>query len=51
MKNNKGFVGIGIIIALIAVFVIGGVVYYAGTKNNSVSQNISENIVGDDKDA
>lgn len=39
-KNQKGFMGIGIILAVIAVLAVGGIAYYVGTKNNSVSQNI-----------
>mgnify|MGYP003393591755 CR=1 FL=1 len=43
MKNNKkGFVGIGIIIAIIAVLVVGGVAYYAGIKNNPGLENTIE---------
>lgn len=37
MKNNKkGFVGIGIILAIIAVLVIGGGAYYFGKKSNTL---------------
>ncbi|MFA6353918.1 MAG: hypothetical protein WCW93_03220 [Candidatus Paceibacterota bacterium] len=44
MENNqKGFVGMGIIIAIIAVLAIGGVAYYVGTKNNPALQNVPEN--------
>jgi len=43
MKNDKGFVGLGLILAIIAVLVIGGGAYYLGTKNNSVPQNIEVN--------
>lgn len=32
MKNNKGFVGVGLILAVIAVLVFGGGAYYLGTK-------------------
>lgn len=40
MKNNKGFVGIGIIIAIIAALIVGGgVVYYATNKSNQPSVN------------
>ena len=36
MKNNKGFIGIGLVLAIIAVLVVGGGAYYLGIKNNSV---------------
>jgi hypothetical protein len=39
MKNNKGFTGIGIILAIIAVLVVGGGAYYLGTKNSFIPQN------------
>jgi hypothetical protein len=35
MKNNKGFIGLGLILAIIAVLVVGGGAYYLGTKNAS----------------
>lgn len=44
MKNNKGFIGLGLILAIIAVLVIGGGAYYLGTKNSSVPKNIEENL-------
>ena len=43
MKNNKGFLGLGIILAIIVVLVIGGGAYYLGTKNVSVPKNTEEN--------
>lgn len=39
MKNNKGFIGMGVILAIIAVLVVGCGAYYFGTKNNSVLKN------------
>ncbi len=39
MKNNKGFIGLGLILAIIAVLAVGGGAYYLGTKNISVSKN------------
>lgn len=42
MKNNKGFIGIGLIIAIVVgVLVIGGGAYYIGTKNDSVPENVN----------
>jgi hypothetical protein len=41
--NNKGFMGIGILIAIVAILAVGGVAYYAGTKNNSAPKNTQEN--------
>ncbi len=32
MKNNKGFIGIGLVLAIIAVLVVGGGAYYLGIK-------------------
>lgn len=43
MKNNKGFAPIAIVLIIIAVLVVGGIVYYVGTKNNSIPQNTQEN--------
>ncbi|OIO29277.1 hypothetical protein COX93_01600 [Candidatus Nomurabacteria bacterium CG_4_10_14_0_2_um_filter_30_12] len=40
MKNNKGFIGIGIILAIIIILIIGGIAYYLGIKNSLISQNI-----------
>ncbi|MFH1201174.1 MAG: GerMN domain-containing protein [bacterium] len=48
MKNNKGFAPVLILVAVLAVLAVGGIAYYAGTKNNSVPQNIPENNVGGD---
>ncbi|PJC49302.1 hypothetical protein CO033_02340 [Candidatus Nomurabacteria bacterium CG_4_9_14_0_2_um_filter_32_10] len=39
MKNNKGFIGLGIILVIIVVLAVGGGAYYLGTKNNSTTQN------------
>ncbi|MFH1365803.1 MAG: GerMN domain-containing protein [Patescibacteria group bacterium] len=50
MKNNNGVASVILIIIIVAVLAVGGVVYYAGTKNDSVPQDISENLVGNDKD-
>jgi len=36
MKNNQGFIGIGLILAIIAVLVVVGGAYYLETKNDSV---------------
>jgi len=44
MKNNKGFIGMGLILAIIAVLVVGGGAYYLRTKNSSVSKDIKENL-------
>jgi hypothetical protein len=43
MKNDKGFIGLGLILAIITVLAIGGVAYYVGTKKVSAPQNIEEN--------
>jgi hypothetical protein len=44
MKYNKGFMGIGIIIAIVAVLVIGGGAVYFATKTPApASQNTGEN--------
>lgn len=42
MNKNKGFLGIGLIIAIIVVLSVGGIAYYVGIKNNSVPKNIEE---------
>ncbi|MFZ2072192.1 MAG: hypothetical protein WAV10_00720, partial [Minisyncoccia bacterium] len=48
MKKNKaclrrqGFVGLGILIAIIAVLAIGGVAYYTGKKSNTLPK-VEEN--------
>lgn len=44
MKKDKGFIGIGLILAIIAVLVAGGGAYYLGTKNSSESKNVEGNI-------
>ena len=44
MKNNKGFVGLGLVLAIIALLAIGGGVYYVGTKNNSVPKSVENNL-------
>ncbi|OIO29275.1 hypothetical protein COX93_01610 [Candidatus Nomurabacteria bacterium CG_4_10_14_0_2_um_filter_30_12] len=44
MKNNKGFIGLGFILVIIAVLVVGGGAYYLGTKNSDVSKNTEENL-------
>lgn len=36
MKNNKGFAGIGIILAIIAVLAVGGVAYFMGKSSNNI---------------
>ena len=41
MKNNKGFIGLGLILAIIAVLVVGGGAYYLGTKKVSAPQNVA----------
>jgi hypothetical protein len=38
MQNNNGFVSVGIIVAIIAVLVIGGVAYYVGKKSKNISE-------------
>jgi hypothetical protein len=44
MKNNKGFIGIGLIIAIIiGALAIGGVAYYAGKSSSTPSQNTQGN--------
>jgi len=46
MKNNKGFIGMGLILAIIAVLAIGGGAYYLGTKNGAEPKNVEkENVV------
>ncbi len=36
MKKNKGFIGLGVIVAIIlGIIVVGGGAYYLGSKNNS----------------
>ena len=41
MKNNKGFIGIGMIIAIIAALIVGGgAVYYATKTSTPVLQNV-----------
>ena len=44
MNKNKGFIGLGLILVIIAVLVVGGGAYYLGTKNESVSKNAEENL-------
>jgi hypothetical protein len=34
MKHQKGFAGIGIIVAIVAILAVGGVAYYVGTQKN-----------------
>lgn len=43
MKNNKGFIGIGIILAIIAVLAVGGGAYYLGTKKVSAPEKVEDN--------
>lgn len=43
MKYNKGFIGIGIIIAIVASLVVGGGAVYFATKTPTSSKNIGEN--------
>ncbi|MFA4975245.1 MAG: hypothetical protein WC839_03115 [Candidatus Paceibacterota bacterium] len=43
MNKNKGFIGMGLILAIIAVLIIGGGAYYLGTKNESISKDIVTN--------
>ncbi|HUC88640.1 MAG TPA: Ser-Thr-rich GPI-anchored membrane family protein [Candidatus Paceibacterota bacterium] len=43
MNKNKGFMGIGILIAIVAILAVGGVAYYVGTKNSSTPKNTQEN--------
>ncbi len=51
MKNkNKGFTAIGVILVILAVLIAGGMAYYVGVKDNSVPQNTSNDIVGNDRD-
>lgn len=40
MNKSKGFVGLGLILAIIAVLIIGGGAYYLGTKNDYEPKNI-----------
>ena len=42
MKNNNGFTGIGIVIAIVAVLVVGGVAYYAGKSSAPAPQDTFE---------
>lgn len=43
MKYNKGFIGIGIIIAIVATLVVGGGAVYFATKTPTSPKNIGEN--------
>lgn len=43
MKYNKGFIGTGMIVAIIAILAIGGGVVYYSTKSPTPSSNIEEN--------
>ena len=43
MKYNKGFVGIGMIIAIIAVLVVGGGAFYYATQTQTPASNTEEN--------
>ncbi len=43
MKYNKGFIGIGMIVAIIAILAVGGGVVYYATKSPAPSSNIKEN--------
>jgi len=43
MKHNKGFALVGIIIAIIAVLVVGGVAYYTGKNSKTEPVNVEEN--------
>ncbi len=43
MKNNKGFIGMGLILAIIAVLIIGGCAYYVGKNSNTTSKNTNVN--------
>lgn len=43
MKYNKGFIGIGVIIAIIAALAVGGGVVYYATKTPAPSSNTEEN--------
>ena len=51
MKNNKGFVGLGLVLAIIALLAIGGGVYYVGTKNNSVPKSVENNLPVENQDS
>jgi hypothetical protein len=42
--TSKGFAVIGILIATVIVLIVGGIAYYAGTKNSSITKNIEEKI-------
>ncbi|MCR4334442.1 MAG: hypothetical protein NUV47_01795 [Patescibacteria group bacterium] len=43
MKYNKGFIGIGVIVAIIAALAVGGGVVYYATKTPAPSSNTEEN--------
>lgn len=46
MKNNKGFIGIGILIAIIAALFVGGGAIYIATKNSTPTlQKIGNNVL------
>ncbi|HAS80823.1 MAG: hypothetical protein UR25_C0004G0082 [Candidatus Nomurabacteria bacterium GW2011_GWE1_32_28] len=40
MKNNKGFVGVSLILSMIAVLAVGSGIYYWWMKNSLISQNL-----------
>lgn len=43
MKNNKGFIGVGVIIAIIVALAVGGGIVYYATKTPTPSSNTEEN--------
>ena len=45
MKNKQGFIGISLVIVIIAILAIAGGAYYFETKHNSVPSNVVENNV------
>lgn len=46
MKYKKGFASLIVLLIALGVLVVGGVVYFAGTKNNSTSKNENTGICG-----
>jgi len=43
MKYNKGFIGVGMIVAIIAILAVGGGAVYYATKTPALSSNTEEN--------
>ena len=46
MKYNKGFAPVVILLIVLGVLAVGGVAYFAGTKNNPTSKNENTGICG-----